>query len=107
MYCDEIFQLINLLETNSCFEVTLLGKIPKIVAKNVVFVVENNQYAFASSFNYLDKDYYGLYVEDPTAVFVLYQYFEKLWTKIPLIQKDKKWVISKFKSLLERSEPYL
>jgi|LSQX01.1.fsa_nt_gb hypothetical protein len=105
--CDEIFQIINLLETNSCFEVTLLGKIPKIVAKNVVFVVENNQYAFASSFNYLDKDYYGLYVEDPTAVFVLYQYFEKLWTKIPLIQKDKKWVISKFKSLLERSEPYL
>ncbi|WP_195268198.1 hypothetical protein [Eubacterium sp. 1001713B170207_170306_E7] len=100
-FLNQIDILIKLAEKSAEYEIALLNELPKTEGISPIFLIKDNRYALAYKYETLTGNFHALVSEDSTAVFVLSQYYDDFWSSIPLIQKNKEWVIHKLRAVFD------
>jgi hypothetical protein len=91
--------LIKLLEGNKNFSLALITEFALPHVKNVTLSVKENVTAIANS--RVQGTQYPLIMKEPTVVRTFYQYFERYWSSIPRIQRERTNVIRRLEQLVK------
>jgi hypothetical protein len=92
-----ILGLVKLLSENSNFSLALISEYPFPHVRNVALSIKENTIAVANS--RVHDTPCPLIMKEPTIVRTFYQYFERLWSSIPRIQRDRESVIRRLNQL--------